>query len=95
MSMNELDTRANIYFELLDQIAELEAQAEAIKDEMKAVMVDRAEEEINGHGWRATWHNTATSRFDSKAFKAAHKDLYDAFTIKATSTRFTLNRLKA
>ena len=75
MSMNELDARATAYFYIMEQIDALTAEAEAIKDELKAVMVDSTAEELNGTGWRATWHNTTTTRFDSKAFKAAHADL--------------------
>ena len=95
MSMNEMDARAATYFDLMEQIEALTAEAEAIKDELKTVMVDSTTEELNGTGWRATWHNTTTTRFDSKAFKAAHADLYAAFSVKATGTRFTLNRLTA
>ena len=95
MSINELDSRASTYFDLMEQIDALTAEAEAIKEELKAVMVDRSSEEINGTGWRATWHNTTSTRFDSKAFKAAHADLYAAFSVKSTGTRFTMNRLTA
>ena len=95
MSNNEMEIRARTYFEIMAQIEQLQAEAEAIKDSFKAQMMDRETEELEGNGWRATWHNTATSRFDSKAFKAAHADLYAAFTVKGTGTRFTLNRLQA
>ena len=95
MSIFELDTRAATYFDLMEQIDELTAQAESIKDTIKAAMVEIEQEEITGHGWKATWHNTSTTRFDSKAFKAAHADLYAAFSAKTTGTRFTMNRLNA
>ena len=95
MTIHELDAQATIYFDLLAQIEQLQAEAEAIKDTMKAVMVDECKEQLDGDGWRATWHNTSNSRFDSKTFKADHADLYQAYTIKTTGTRFTLNRLSA
>lgn len=95
MSINEMDARAKTYFELLQQIEELQAEAEAIKDSLKAVMVDRGQEELEGHGWRATWHNTTTNRFDSSAFKKAHGELYKAFCKPVNGTRFTLNAIKA
>lgn len=95
MSINEMDARAAEYFALQEQIEQLQAEAEAIKDSLKAVMVDRATEELEGHGWRATWHNTVTNRFDSSAFKKAHADLYTAFCKPTTGTRFTLNAIKA
>lgn len=70
MSIYELDSKAAAYFDIMAQIEALTAEAEAIKDSMKAVMVEKTTEELEGHGWRATWHNTNTSRFDSKKFKA-------------------------
>ena len=95
MSMNELNAKAAAYFELLAQIEELNAEAEAIKDALKGVMVERGTEELDGSGWRATWHNTTTNRFDSKKFKADHADLYGAYMVKTQGTRFTLNKLNA
>ena len=95
MSIIELNAKAAVYFDLLAQIEALTAEAEAIKDTLKGVMVERSTEELEGNGWRATWHNTTTSRFDSKRFKADHGDMYGAYTVKTTGTRFTLNRLNA
>ena len=95
MSMNELNQKARDYFSLQEMIAELTEQAEAIKDQMKAVMVEQSTEELNGTGWRATWHNTTTNRFDSTAFKKEHADLYQSFCKVTTGTRFTLNAVKA
>lgn len=95
MSTNELDATVRNYFDILEQIDQLQAEAEAIKDSLKAVMVDKATEELEGHGWRATWHNTITNRFDSSAFKKAHGDLYTAFCKPTNGTRFTLNAIKA
>ena len=95
MSMNDLNQKARDYFALQEMIAELTEQAEAIKDQMKAVMVEQSTEEIQGIGWRATWHNTTTNRFDSSAFKKAHGDLYASFCKPVTGTRFTLNPIKA
>ena len=88
MTTNEMNIKANAYFDLMDQIEALQAEAEAIKDSLKAVMVDQATEELEGNGWRATWHNTNNSRFDSKRFKAQHGDLYAQFQKPQTCKRF-------
>ena len=93
MSTIELNAKATTYFDLLAQIEELTAEAEAIKDTLRGVMVAQVTEELNSDGWRATWHNTTQSRFDSRRFRADHTDLYGAYTIKISGTRFTLNRL--
>ena len=95
MSMNELNQAAKDYFAIQEMIAELTEQAEAIKDHMKTVMTENSTEELNGTGWRATWHNTVTNRFDSAGFKKAHGDLYSEFCKPVTGTRFTLNTVKA
>ena len=95
MTTNEMNIKANAYFDLMDQIEALQAEAEAIKDSLKAEMLDRETETLGGIDWRATWHNTNNSRFDSKRFKADHSDLYSAYTVKTTGTRFTLNRIGA
>ena len=95
MSIFELDAQAKAYFELQAQIEELQAMQESIKDLIKANMVEIEQEEITGHGWRATWHNTTTNRFDTTAFKKANPALYAEYTKPSNSTRFTLNTIKA
>ena len=95
MSIFEMDAKAKTYFDLMAQIDELTAEAEAIKDFIKAAMVEVEQEEITGHGWRATWHNTTSNRLDSKRLKAENPELYAAYTVSTTGTRFTLNAVKA
>lgn len=95
MENKKYDDQVRDYFAIQEMLVELQAQAEAIKDELKAAMVEDGVEELEGLGWRATWHNTTTSRFDSVAFKKAHGDLYKEFTKQTTGTRFTLNQIKA
>lgn len=95
MSINELNAQARSYFDILEQIEALQAEAEAIKDAIKEKMVDEGTEALEGAGWRATWHNTQTTRFDSRRFKADHGDLYAAYSVKATGTRFTMNAISA
>lgn len=95
MSINEMDSKARTYFEIMAQIEQLQQEAEAIKDSLKGQMLENEAEELEGNGWRATWHNVANRRFDTKGFKAAHADLYNAFMVSTVGTRFTLNRLEA
>lgn len=90
----ELNRLAQEYFEIQQMIAELNDQAESIKDSVKSAMVELSKEELEGPGWRATWHNVTTNRFDSTAFKKQHADLYQEFCKASTGTRFTLNQIK-
>ncbi len=90
MSTNELNATAKNLMEVRAMIKELEAEAEALTDKIKGVMVDRGEEVLSGDGWTAAWKNITSSRFDSKAFKADHADLYGQYTKPTTTCRFTL-----
>ena len=90
MSMNELNTTARDLMSVRAMIAELEAEAEALTDKLKGAMIERGTETMQGDGWKARWKNVTSSRFDSKAFKAAHADLYGQYSKTATTTRFTL-----
>ena len=69
MSTNELNTTAKELLSIRSMIAELEAEAEALTDKLKAAMVERGTEALQGDGWKATWKNVVSSRFDSKRFK--------------------------
>jgi len=95
MSTDTMNAKARTYFELMEQIEQLQAEAESIKDALKGQMLECETEELEGAGWRATWHNTNSSRFDSKRFKADHADLYGQYTVRTTGTRFTLNKISA
>lgn len=54
-------------------------------------MVEQGAEVLQGDGWKATWKNVVSSRFDSKRFKADHGDLYGQYSKATTTTRFTLS----
>ena len=90
MSMNDLNTTARDLMSVRAMIAELEAEAEALTDKIKAVMVERGEEVLTGDGWKASWKNVNSQRFDSKRFKADHADLYSQYSKATTTTRFIL-----
>lgn len=91
MSTQELNTTARDLMSVRAMIAELEAEAEALTDKLKGVMVDRGEEILQGDCWKATWKNVNSSRFDSRAFKADHADLYSQYSKATTTTRFVLS----
>ncbi len=90
MSNIELNTVAHDLMSVRAMIAELEAEAEAMTDKIKAAMTERGEEVLTGDGWKASWKNVTTSRFDSKGFKADHADLFAAYSKPTTTCRFTL-----
>lgn len=90
-----MNAKVKTYLELMRQIEQLQAEAEAIKDALKGQMLERETEELEGAGWRATWHNTRSTRFDTTRSKADHADLYGQYIINGIGTRFTLNQISA
>lgn len=91
MSSIDMNATARDLMSVRAMIRELEAEAEALTDKLKAAMVERSTETLEGDGWKATWKNVERHRFDSKAFKAQHGELYEAFTKPTTTTRFVLS----
>ena len=91
MSTTELNSTAKDLISGRAMIEELQAEAETLTDKLKAAMVDQGTEVLQGDGWKATWKNVSSTRFDSKAFKADHADLYSAYSKATVSTRFILS----
>lgn len=91
MSMNELNTTVRDLMSVRAMIEELEVEAQALTDKLKAAMVERGTEALQGDGWKATWKNVVSSRFDSKRFKADHADLYGQYSRQTTTIRFLLS----
>ena len=91
MSMNELNATAQSLMSVRAMIEELQAEAEALTDKLKAAMVEQGSELLQGDGWKVTWKNVNSHRFDSKSFKADHADLYSQYSKATTTTRFTLS----
>ena len=91
MNIQDLNKIAHDLKSVKMMIEELQAEAEALTDQLKSAMIESGEEVLIGDDWKASWKNVNSSRFDSKAFKAEHADLYEAFTKKVTTTRFLLN----
>ena len=89
--MNDINKAGRDLLEIRAMIKELEAEAEALTDQIKAAMIDRSTETLEGDGWKATWKNVQSSRFDSKSFKADHGDLYTAYSKPTTTTRFLIS----
>ena len=91
MSIVELNSVAKDLISVRQMIEELQAEAEALTDKIKAAMVEQGTEALQGDGWKATRRNVNSSRFDSKSFKQDHADLYSQYSKATTTTRFVLS----
>lgn len=86
MSTNELEMKCRELRQLQNLIEEAQAEAEAIKDAIKAAMGDS--EAVQAGEYKITWKPVTTTRLDSKALKAALPDVVERFTKTTTTRRF-------
>ena len=86
MSMNELETKCRELRQLQALIEEAQAEAEAIKDAIKAHMGDS--ETAYAGEYKITWKTVTASRIDTTALKKAMPDVAQAFTRETTTRRF-------
>ena len=91
MSINELEIRIEKMQEWETLAAEASAEAEAIRDSIKAEMLDRNTEELQAGRFIVRWSSVASNRFDSSAFKKVHGELYKAFCKVVNSKRFSIS----
>ncbi len=91
MSKNELVGKIEALNEWEALMEEARIEAEAIRDAIKAEMLDRDTEELTAGAYIVRWTSVLTNRFDSTAFKREHSDLYKTFTKQIASRRFTIS----
>lgn len=94
MSVKKLDEIYTMLSDLQDEIHQKEKEAEMLKDKLKAEMEKRGADQLEGTGWRATWRESESSRFDSAAFKAEHPKTFAKYLRNCTVKRFTVNAVK-
>ncbi len=90
MSINEMENKIRALNEWEEVIREAQAEAEAIKDAIKAEMLAQDTEELEAGAFIVRWTSVLTNRFDSTAFKKEHNDLYKQFTKQIASKRFSI-----
>lgn len=86
MSINELEAKARELRQLQALIDEAQAEAEALKDQIKAAMGDA--ETVQAGEYKITWKPVKSSRIDTAALKKALPDVAQAFTRETTTRRF-------
>ena len=91
MSKNEMVAKIEALNEWEAIIADAQAEAEALRDEIKAEMLDRETEELVAGAYIVRWTSVLSSRFDTTSFKKVYGDLYKAFTKQVSSKRFSIS----
>lgn len=90
MGTHELTSRIRELKELQALIDEAQAEAEAIKDELKAYMTENGAEEIRVDIYKLRYTTVKNSRFDTTAFKKTHSELYKQYTKETETRRFSV-----
>ena len=88
MSSTEIESKARELHQLQALIEEAQAEADAIRDAIKAQMGDA--EELRAGEYKITWKAVTTSRLDTAALKKAMPDVAAQFTRTSTTRRFCL-----
>lgn len=88
MNMNEMESKIRELRQLQNLIeeAQAEAEAEAIKNSIKAQMGDA--EELRAGEYKVTWKAVTASRLDTAALKKVLPEVAERFTKTTTSRRF-------
>lgn len=86
MSISEMERKARELRQLQALIEEATAEAESIKDEIKAAMGDS--EIVQAGEYKITWKPVTSARIDTTALRKALPDIAAAFTKESTVRRF-------
>ena len=88
MSINEIESKVRELRQLQALIEEAQAEAENIKDAIKAHMGDS--EELRAGEYKVTWKAVKSSRLDTAALKKAIPDVAASFTRETVARRFCI-----
>ena len=89
MSISEMEVKARELRQLQALIEEAQAEAEAIKDAIKAAMGDS--ESVQAGEYRITWKAVTSSRIDTGALRKALPDVAVRFTKETITRRFVIS----
>ena len=89
MSITEMESKVRELRSLQNLIEEAQAEAEAIKDAIKAAMGDS--ESIQAGEYKVTWKAVTSSRLDAVALRKALPDVAERFTRETTVRRFLVS----
>lgn len=90
MSTTEITTKIETLKELEALIEEAKAEAEALRDDIKAEMLKRDTEELEAGQYIVRWTSVLSQRFDTTAFKKVMPDVYKDYIKQVNSRRFSI-----
>ena len=90
MSKFELLAKVELLNKYEAMIEELKAEADTVRNSIKAEMEEREVEELIAGQYIIRYTAVLSNRFDSTAFKKVLPDLYKAYTKQVSSRRLTI-----
>ena len=91
MSTKEIINKIEALAEWETIIEEAKAEAEALRDSIKAEMLEQNTEELEVGADIVRWTSVLSQRFDTTSFKKSHGEMYKEFTKQVSSRRFTIS----
>lgn len=90
MSTHEIISKLKTLKELQALIEQANAEAETIKDELKAYMTENGTDEMTVDVYKVRYKAVNGTRFDSAAFKKTHSELYSQYVKPTVTRRFSV-----
>ena len=91
MSKTELLAKIELLNKYEAMVEEMKAQADTIRNEIKAEMEARELEEMIAGQYIIRYTAVLSNRFDTTAFKKVMPEIYKAYTKQVSSRRFTIS----
>ena len=91
MSKFELLAKIELLNKYEAMIEEMKAEADAVRDAIKAEMTERDTEELIAGQYIIRWTSVLSNRFDCTGFKRVCPELYKAYTKQVSSRRVTIS----
>lgn len=88
MSANDINKTVKELKELKAMQEELQAEITSLEDIIKAEMLNRGCESLQAGCFKVLYKTVKTTRFDTKAFRATHSELYAQYTKETEYKRF-------
>ena len=90
MTNTELISKIEALNEWEVLMEEAKNEAEALRDAIKAEMLEQNTEELEAGQYIVRWTSILSNRFDTTSFKKQHNDLYKEYTKQISSKRFSI-----
>lgn len=91
MSKIELLAKIELLNKYEAMVEEMKAQADTVRNEIKAEMDARELEEMIAGQYIIRYTAVLSNRFDTTAFKKVMPEIYKAYTKQVSSRRFTIS----